>query len=124
VLVVLAVLGVVLAAVGLFGAISYSVGQRTREIGVRMTFGATRGRIARLVVGEGIVLALCGIALGLVGAVSATRIIQHVLPNVSRVDPVSLGAGAIVLLGVSLAACFVPMMRATGVDPVIAVRAE
>jgi putative ABC transport system permease protein len=124
VLVVLAVLGVLLAAVGLFGVISYSVGQRTREIGVRMTFGATRARIARLVVGEGIVLALCGIVLGLVGAVSATHIIQHVLPNVSRFDPVSLGAGAIVLLGVSLAACIVPMMRATGVDPVIAVRAE
>ena len=124
VLVAFAALGVLLAAIGLFGVISYSVGQRTREIGVRMTLGATRGSIARLVVGDGIRLALVGIGVGLVGAVAATRLIQNLLYGVSRLDPFSFGLGAALLLAVSVIACVVPMLRATAVDPVIAVRVE
>lgn len=124
VLVVFAALGVLLAAIGLFGVISYNVGQRTREIGVRMTLGATRGSIARLVVGDGVRLALLGIAVGLLGAVAATRLIQNLLYGVPRLDPFAFGLGATLLLVVSAAACVVPMLRATGVDPAIAVRSE
>lgn len=119
-----AALGVLLAAIGLFGVISYSVAQRTREIGVRMALGATRGSIAGLIVGDGIRLALIGIAVGLLGAAAATRLIQSLLYGVSRIDLFAFGIGAILLLAVSIAACVVPMLRATGVDPAIAVRGE
>jgi predicted permease len=124
VLVVFAMLGVLLSAIGLFGVISYNVGQRTREIGVRMTLGATRASIARLVVGHGIRLALIGTIVGLLGAVAATRLIQGMLYGVSPLDPFSFGLGAALLLVISIIACTAPMLRATGVDPVIAVRAE
>jgi putative ABC transport system permease protein len=119
-----AALGVVLAAIGLFGVISYSVGQRTREIGIRMALGASRGTVARLVVGDGVRLALAGIAIGLAGAVAATRLIENLLYGVSRFDPFSFVVGATVLLAVAIVACVVPMLRATGVDPAIAVRAD
>jgi putative ABC transport system permease protein len=121
---IVAALGVVLAAIGLFGVISYTVSQRTREIGVRMTLGASRGSIARLVVGEGVRLAVIGIVVGLAGALGGTRLIQGLLYGVPRIDPFAFGAGALVLLGVAVVACVVPMWRATGVDPVIAVRAD
>ncbi|HEY9428042.1 MAG TPA: ABC transporter permease [Gemmatimonadaceae bacterium] len=124
VLVVFALLGVLLSAIGLFGVISYNVGQRTREIGVRMTLGATRASIARLVVGDGIRLALIGTIVGLLGAVAATRLIQGLLYGVSPLDPFSFGLGAVSLLVISVIACAAPMLRATAVDPVIAVRAE
>jgi len=119
-----AALGVALAAIGLFGVISYSVGQRTREIGVRMTLGATRASIARLVIGDGIRLALAGVVIGLLGAGAATRLVQNLLYGVSRFDPFSFGLGSVVLLAVAFVACVVPTLRATGVDPVVAVRAE
>ena len=119
-----AALGVVLAAIGLFGVISYSVGQRTREIGIRMALGAGRGRVARLVVGDGVRLAIAGILIGLAGAVAATRLIENRLYGVSRFDPFAFVAGAALLLAVAVVACVVPMLRATGVDPAIAVRAD
>lgn len=124
VLATFAALGVVLAAVGLFGVISYTVGQRTREIGVRMALGASRGAVARLVVGDGVRLAIAGIVIGLAGAVAATRLIENLLYGVSRFDPFSFVAGAVLLLAVAVVACVVPMLRATGVDPAIAVRAD
>ena len=119
-----AALGVVLAAVGLFGVISYTVGQRTREIGVRMALGASRGAVAKLVVGDGVRLALAGIVIGLAGAVAATRLIENLLYGVSRFDPFSFLVGAALLLVVAVVACVVPTLRATGVDPAIAVRAD
>jgi len=119
-----AALGVVLAAIGLFGVISYTVGQRTREIGIRMALGAGRGRVARLVVGDGVRLAIAGIVIGLAGAVAATRLIENLLYGVSRFDPFAFVAGAALLLAVAVVACVVPMLRATGVDPAIAVRAD
>jgi putative ABC transport system permease protein len=119
-----AALGVLLAAVGLFGVISYNVGQRTREIGVRMTLGATRTSIAQLVVGDGIRLALLGTAVGLLGAIATTRLIRGLLHGVSPLDPLSFGLGAVLLLVISVIACAAPMLRAMAVDPVISVRAE
>ena len=117
-------LAVVLAAIGLYGVISYSVAQRTKEIGIRVTLGATRGAIARLVVGDGLRLALLGVSLGMCGAMAGTRLIQAALYGVQRGDPVSFVVGAAVLIGVSTAACILPTLRATSVDPVVAVRAE
>ena len=119
-----ALLAVTLAGIGLFGVVSYSVAQRTREIGVRMTLGATRGSIARLVLGDGARLAVYGALLGLAGAVVETRVMQSVLFGVTRLDPFSYAVGAIALLSVAVAACIVPMLRATSIDPAIAVRAE
>jgi putative ABC transport system permease protein len=124
ILIVFAAIGVLLAAIGLFGVISYSVAQRTREIGVRMAFGATRTSIARLVVGDGIRLAAIGVGLGLVGAVAATRLIQNLLYGVSRLDPFAFGVGGALLVFVAIVACIVPMLRATAVDPVVAVRVD
>lgn len=124
VLAAFALLGVLLSAVGLFGVVSFNVGQRTREIGVRMTLGATRASIARLVVGDGVRLTLIGTVVGLLGAVVATRLIRGLLYGVSPLDPFSFGLGALLLLVISVVACTAPMIRATGVDPVIAVRAE
>jgi predicted permease len=124
ILVALALLGMVLAAVGLFGVISYAVGQRTREIGVRMTLGATRGSIARLVVGDGMRLAIVGIAIGLVGAAMATRVIERALYGLPRLDPLAFAGGASLLLVVSAVACLVPTVRAAAIDPALAVRAE
>jgi len=100
------------------------VGQRTREIGMRMSLGATRAVIARLVVGDGLRLAVIGIALGLGGAVAATRIIQGMLYGVSRFDAISFALAAAVILVTSLIACALPMVRATGIDPSVTLRAD
>ena len=124
VLVAFAALGVLLAAIGLFGVISYTVSQRTREIGVRMTLGASRASIARLVVGDGVRLTVLGVFVGLAGAAVGTRLVQGLLYGIPGLDPFAFGVGTVVLLAVAVVACVVPMWRATGVDPVIAVRAE
>jgi predicted permease len=124
ILAIFAALGVVLASVGLFGVISYTVGQRTREIGIRMTLGATRAVIARLVVGDGLRLVVVGIVLGLAGATLATRLVQSMLYGVSRFDAMSFALAAAGVLAMSLIACAVPMLRATSVDAAITLRAE
>ncbi|HTE45663.1 MAG TPA: ADOP family duplicated permease [Gemmatimonadaceae bacterium] len=124
ILAIFAALGVVLASVGLFGVISYAVSQRTREIGIRMTLGATRAVIARLVVGDGLRLAVIGVLLGLAGATAATRLIQSMLYGVSRFDAISFVLAATGVLITSLMACALPMMRATGIDAAITLRAE
>ncbi len=119
-----ALLAVVLAAIGLYGVVAYSVTQRTREIGIRMTLGATRRVIARLVVGNGLRLSCAGIALGLAGAVAATRAITAALYGVGQPNVLSFVLGAAGLLMVSVLACAIPVVRATAVDPAIAVRAD
>jgi putative ABC transport system permease protein len=119
-----ALLGVVLAAVGLFGVIAYGVAQRTREIGVRMTLGATRASIARLVVGEGLRLSLFGIIVGLAGAAGVTRLIRSQLYGVSPLDLYAFATGALLLLVIAAIACIAPMLHATRVDPAVAVRSE
>jgi predicted permease len=117
-------IAIVLAAVGLYGVMAYSVVQRTREIGIRVALGATHGAIARTVLARGATLAALGAVLGLAGAYWATRLLATLLFNVSPLDRVSFGAGAAVLILTSLVACAAPARRVLAVDPVSAIRAE
>jgi putative ABC transport system permease protein len=124
VLITFAALAVVLAATGLYGVIAYAVAQRTREIGVRIALGATRPAIAQLVIGNGLRLAVTGVVVGLAGSVASTRVIEHLLYGVSRFDAFAFAGGAVFLVMISMIACIVPMLRATAVDPVVALRTD
>jgi predicted permease len=117
-------LALVLAAVGIYGVLSGSVTERTREIGVRLALGATRGDILRLVMRQGLLLTLLGIGLGLCGAVVASRAITSLLFGVSRLDPVSYLGVVVLLTIVSAVACLIPAWRAARVDPSITLKAE
>jgi putative ABC transport system permease protein len=113
-----------LAAAGIYGVISYSVTQRTHEIGIRMALGAEQGDVLKLVVGQGMVSALIGLAIGIAGAIGLTRFMTSLLFNVSATDPMTYGVIAILLLIVAVAACYLPARRAAKVDPMIALRCE
>ena len=116
--------GLLLAAVGVYGVLSYVVSQRTAEIGVRMALGAERGRVLRLIVGHGLLLAGVGVGVGLVLAPIGTRFGRSLFYNVSPFDPVTFGSVAIFLLAVAAMASYVPALRATRVNPVQALRGE
>ena len=117
-------LALILASVGLYGVISYSLKQRTREIGVRIAFGAGARSIIGLIVGHGLVLTLSGVVLGLVGAFILTRLVASLLFGVTATDPLTFVVIPILLVGVTLLASYLPARRATRVDPVNALRGE
>jgi putative ABC transport system permease protein len=120
----LAALALLLAAIGLYGVVSYSAAQRTREIGIRVALGASRTNVLGLVVRQGILLTAVGLALGLVGAAAVRRLIAGMLYGVSPFDPATIGAVVAFLFVVSLLASWLPGRRATKVDPLVAMRSE
>jgi predicted permease len=123
-LVVFGGVALVLATVGVYGVISYSVAQRAREMGIRVALGARRADVARLVLGQGLSLAGIGVLLGVVGALAVTRLLASLLFGVSATDPATFSAITLLLLGVAALASLVPARRATRADPMEAMRAE
>ena len=121
---VLGFVGLLLAAVGLYGIVAYQVGQRTREIGVRLALGAGRRDVLRLVVGDGMRPVAAGMAVGLLLALGATRLLRSFLLGVSPLDAVTFVGGAVILTAVALAASYLPARRAAATDPVRALREE
>jgi predicted permease len=119
-----ALLALVLGAIGLYGVLSYSVAQRTQEIGVRMALGAEARQVLGMVVREGARTQILGLVLGLIGAAALTRVLQGLLFGVDALDPLTLVATSVLLLGVGLTAAYVPARRAARLDPVTSMRAE
>jgi putative ABC transport system permease protein len=118
------IVALALAAVGVYGVIAYSVAERTHEIGIRVALGASRENVAGLVMGQGLAMTVAGLAIGMGGAVVATRYLATLLYGVTPRDPVILGAAALTLGVVAMAACWVPARRAMRVDPMVALRHE
>lgn len=119
-----AMVALALSAMGLYGLLAYSVSERRHEIGIRMALGAESGEVVRLIVRQGMKLAVIGICLGLGGAYALAQLLQGLLYGVSATDPLTLGVTAAVLSLVALVACWWPARRAADVDPLIALRAE
>jgi ABC-type antimicrobial peptide transport system permease subunit len=117
-------LALLLAGVGLYGLLAYTVAQRAPEIGIRMALGAQPGAVMRGVVAQGMKVATLGVGLGLAAAFAATRLLKGLLFGVSALDPLTFASGALLLLVVALFACYFPARRSASVDPLMAIRCE
>jgi putative ABC transport system permease protein len=117
-------LALVLAAIGIYGVISYSVAQRTHEIGIRMALGADRAGVLRMILAQGMKIAGAGVVIGLAASFGLTRWMAKLLFSVSAADPLTFTAVALVLVLIALLACYIPARRALRVDPIIALRYE
>ena len=120
----LAFLGIVIAAVGLYGVLAYAIAQRTREFGIRLALGAQTIDVIRLVFNAGAIVTGFGLVAGVAGSFFVTRALGSLLVDVPRLDPLAYAAVTIVLAAVALVACWIPARRATQVDPVVALRCE
>jgi putative ABC transport system permease protein len=118
------VVALLLAAIGIYGVMTYTFSQRSQEIGIRMALGAQRADILRLAIGEGMSLVALGLGLGILGALVLTRYLRTMLFSVTPTDPLTFTAIAGILALVALLACFIPAQRATQVDPLVALRDE
>lgn len=123
-LAVFAGLALLLSSIGIYGVISYVVGQRTHEIGIRMALGAQRSHVLKIVMGKAAILAAIGVAIGLAAGAGLTQLMSKILYGVSATDPLTFAVVAIVLTAVALAACYIPARRAMAVDPIVALRYE
>ena len=117
-------IGLILAAVGIYGVMSYSVLQRTHEIGVRMALGAQRADVLKLILRQGVLLAITGVGVGLAGSFGLTRVISTLLFEVAATDRTTFAAVSIGLLAITFVASYIPAWRATRVDPLVALRYE
>ncbi len=120
----LGIIGLLLAGIGVYGIVAYAVSQRTREIGIRVAVGATPSGVARFMAGEGVRIAVIGIAIGLVLAVGGAQLLRALLLGLNPYDPLAFGAAASGLLVLAAVACAIPARRAAKVDPVVALRAD
>jgi predicted permease len=119
-----AALALLLASIGIYGVLSYLVGQRTNEIGIRMALGAGRSDVLRLVMGRGLRMTFLGVVIGLAASIGLTRLMAKMLYRVSPTDPLTFAGVALILALVALTACFIPARRAMRVDPIVALRYE
>jgi putative ABC transport system permease protein len=121
---VFAAVALLLAAIGIYGVMSYSFSQRTHEVGIRVALGAQRLHILRMALGEGMRIVVIGLASGLVGAAIVTGFFRSMLFDVGAADPITFLSVSAILAGVALFACYIPARRATRVDPLVALREE